>query len=477
MLPGRSVPVLTEMDVVVAGGGFPGVCAALAASRIGATVAIFERDGMLGGQAAAIYNFGLSAYIDNNGKQYVAGIPWEIVQKTIAEGQSDPMWHMVDFQRMEKDGIDAEMRRFDFTTHNMPSGYKCTTYVDPNAFRYVLQNMADKEGITTYLETPLSDVLLDDRLIKGIVVMGSYGPLAVKSKTVVDTTPHAAVAALAGVPFAYPQIYAGTHPRVAGIDIHRFLAYIVENLDDVEISGIETYDLDFLEHHIEMGKGFLIRGFGKLRAKAVREDPVYELTGYGPDSSSVFFYEREGCGTYWIHSSPELRQSSLDDPLHLSQTIAHFRKKQWVSHKLFREYVPGFEKAHLMDPYPHIDRALLRSKDPSEFTEYDIPWEHIETDGNCYEDSVARVMGHHDSGAATEGWQVPYRSLIPKELEGILVTGKPACRWLHTHGTHAAVGQAAGVAAALAAKEGCTLRELDVSKIQRELQRQAAIVF
>ena len=47
-MPEQSAPVLEEVDVVVAGGGFPGVCAAIAASRAGAKVAIVERDGMLG---------------------------------------------------------------------------------------------------------------------------------------------------------------------------------------------------------------------------------------------------------------------------------------------------------------------------------------------------------------------------------------------------------------------------------------------
>jgi hypothetical protein len=130
-----------------------------------------------------------------------------------------------------------------------------------------------------------------------------------------------------------------------------------------------------------------------------------------------------------------------------------------------------------MDVHPHIARALLRSQEPGEFTEYDIPWEHIERDGGLYEDSIARVMGHPDAGQAPEGFQVPYRSLIPRGLEGLLVTGKPACRFLHYHGTNAAIGQAAGVAAAVAAKDRTPLRALSVKEVQEELRRQGAVVF
>ena len=74
-------------------------------------------------------------------------------------------------------------------------------------------------------------------------------------------------------------------------------------------------------------------------------------------------------------------------------------------------------------------------------------------------------------------WQLPYRSLIPKGLEGVLITGKPACRFLHFHATHAAVGQAAGVVAALAARERVPLRKLAVRGVQEELARQGAVVF
>ena len=51
-LPAREVPELAEVDVAIVGGGFPGVCAAVTAARAGAKVALIERDGMLGGQAA-----------------------------------------------------------------------------------------------------------------------------------------------------------------------------------------------------------------------------------------------------------------------------------------------------------------------------------------------------------------------------------------------------------------------------------------
>ena len=470
-MPAREAPIQEDLDVVVVGGGFPGVCAAVAAARAGARVAIIERDGMLGGQAAEIYTFGLDGFIDNNGRQFVKGIPWEIVQRTLAEGQSDPAWKDVDYGRMEREGIEAEIQRFGMAAI---SPFKSQTYINPNAFRYVLQAMVDEEGVTTFLENPLVGVIAEGNQVRGVVAQGCYGPFAVTAKVVVDTTPHAAVAAVAGRSFSYPEVYTGTHPRVAGVNIHRLLEYIGDNPDDVEVKGVKSNAPEFLKDLIDRGIALLMAGFMKVRQKALTEDPIYKLIER--DDPALFFYDRDGCGTYWIHTN-EWRRTKLDNPLHLSRTIAEMRKRQWVTHKLFRDYVPGFEQSHLMDINPHIAMALLRSMESGGFTEYDIPKEHIEKDGKLYEDSIARVMGHPDNGQATEGFQVPYRSLIPKELDGLLVTGKPACRFLHYHCTNAAIGQAAGVAAAIAAKDGVPLRELSVAKVQGELKKQGAVVF
>jgi len=471
-MPERSVRVLERVDVVVAGGGFPGVCAAVGGARAGARVALVERDGMLGGQAAEIYTFGLDGFVDNSGRQFVRGIPWEIVQRTLAEGQSDPMWTDVDYGRMEQEGVEAEMRRFGMGA----ALTKSQTYINPNAFRYVLQTLADEEGITTFLESPLIGAMVEGHRLRGVVAQGGYDPFAVQGEVIVDTTPHAAVAGLAGRPFPYPEVYAGTHPRVAGVAIDRLLEYVGENPDDVEVRGALSNTPESLKELVAQGTALIMEGFMKARQRALAADPAYEVTGRGDPPTLLFFYDRDGCGTYWVHAS-EWRRTRLDDPAHMSRTVAELRKRQWLTHKLFREHVPGFERAHLMDVHPHIAVALLRSKDPGDFTEYDIPWEHIEKDGRLYEDAIARVMGHPDAGQAVEGFQVPYRSLIPKGLEGLLVTGKPVCRFLHYHGTNAAMGQAAGVAAAVAVRERAPLRELAVVRVQEELDRQGAVVF
>lgn len=471
-IPEREAADLGTYDVVIVGGGFPGVCAAVGAARAGAKVALIERDGLLGGQAAEIYTFGLDGFIDNSGSAFVKGIPWEVLQRTLAEGQSDPVWSRVDYERMEREGLSAEVARFGMSLRH----FKSQTYVNPNAFRYVLQTMVEEEGIALLMESPVYDAMIEGNRVTGVVINGGYGPCVVKASVVVDTTPQALVAALAGKPFPHPEVYTGTHPRVAGVNVHQLLGYLEGHPEDVEVLGVDSGALENLRVLISKDMALLMRGFGKLRERAITDDPAYMATGWGEPPALTFFYDRDGCGTYWIRSD-EWRYTRLDDHLHLSRAISEIRKRQWLTHKLFREYVPGFQRAHLVDIHPHIATALIRSKESGGFTEYDIPSGHIESDGELYTDSIVRVMGHPDAGQSPSGFQVPLRSLIPKGLEGMLVTGKPACRFLHYHCTNAAVGQAAGVAASVAAAEGVSLREIHIGRVQEELARQGAVVF
>ena len=54
-LNGRDIPVIGEYDVVVAGAGASGICAAVSSSREGKRTALIERYGMVGGNLTSGY--------------------------------------------------------------------------------------------------------------------------------------------------------------------------------------------------------------------------------------------------------------------------------------------------------------------------------------------------------------------------------------------------------------------------------------
>ena len=79
-----------------------------------------------------------------------------------------------------------------------------------------------------------------------------------------------------------------------------------------------------------------------------------------------------------------------------------------------------------------------------------------------------------------EGYDIPYRCLIPKQLDGLLVAGRAISSEQPPYESHRAmvpimaIGQAAGVAAALAAEAGIEVRQLEVTALQRGLIKQGA---
>ena len=48
---------------------------------------------------------GMDGFIDREGNHYAKGIPWEILLKTVAEGQSDPLWCKADYQKVAREGL------------------------------------------------------------------------------------------------------------------------------------------------------------------------------------------------------------------------------------------------------------------------------------------------------------------------------------------------------------------------------------
>ena len=261
------------------------------------------------------------------------------------------------------------------------------------------------------------------------------------------------------------------------MDIKALVKYVLEHGDDVKIHSLEEPTEANLQRRLELGVPMQFTGFRELLSQAAKEDSSFSELGLcvgGVDGGMLFFHESDGKGSYWINA-PELYDIDLDDPVAFSEKLLGMRRHQWLTHKFFKNHVPGFANASLGDTHPHIARVLEISKEPGGFTDYDVTWEEMETDSSTRDDLIIRIMGHPERGQSKSGWLLPYAALLPQGLEGLLVTGKPACRFIHYQGTCAAVGQAAGVAAAVAAHQGVPPRKLDPTAVREALRNQGVV--
>jgi hypothetical protein len=160
-----------------------------------------------------------------------------------------------------------------------------------------------------------------------------------------------------------------------------------------------------------------------------------------------------------------------------SRLEAALRIQAFETVQFLRRHAPGFEHAYLLFIAPYFGAR----GGPFIDGEYTLtPTEAYA--GQKFHDVLFRNIheGQPMHGGDPSGFDVPYRVLLPKGLDGLLVTGRGSAYIRRGHdptGMRArpsimVLGQAAGTAAALAASGGVTPKHLDVKKLQRELLKQ-----
>jgi FAD dependent oxidoreductase len=152
-----------------------------------------------------------------------------------------------------------------------------------------------------------------------------------------------------------------------------------------------------------------------------------------------------------------------------------------------RRYVPGFADAYVVQSGVHTGvRETRRIMGDYQLTAEDI------LQARKFPDVIARstypVDIHNPEGVGTilkrlppgEAYDIPLRCLLPKNVDGLIVAGRCISGSHEAHSSYrvmpvaTATGQAAGVCAALAIREGKTPREVEATSVQDELVRQGA---
>jgi hypothetical protein len=183
----------------------------------------------------------------------------------------------------------------------------------------------------------------------------------------------------------------------------------------------------------------------------------------------------------WVNMWGKENQNALD-VVNLSELQSEYRKEIWESVQKIRK-TPGYEEVFLLDTASQLGVRMSRILDG----EYRLTLEDTMT----YK-SFKDVIGI--SGAWTtmlyKGkkvpvserplWQIPYRSLLPKKTENLLVAGRCFCfekelvEDTRIIGTCLVTGHGAGAAAGLAIKERETVRDVNIGKLKETLKQQGA---
>ena len=193
--PVRKIPVVGNVDLLVCGGGFAGVAAAVSASRLGAGVMLLEKYGFLGGLVTSALVI-TTPPLDN-------GINLEIGGRLKDRGVYVPCRHS---------GEESEWL-------NMHA-------VDPEYIKYEFVRMLQESRVDFRFHVYIAGTIMEGRKIKGIVMETKAGRQAVLARMVVDATGDGDIAAFSGAPFRLLKKPMTMMFNMVGVDVPRVLAEI-----------------------------------------------------------------------------------------------------------------------------------------------------------------------------------------------------------------------------------------------------------
>ncbi len=455
--PRMKLPVVDEerygeFDVMVAGGGMAGIAAAIAAGRGGAKTLLVEKAGWLGGMgitgATCLHNFFniFGAHEGAKRMRVVGGIAQELVDRVGELGGG--MGHV----RMERGGEFVSM----------------ATPVEPEVFKLAAFQLCREAGVKLLLHTVLDEVRAGDGHVEGAVVWNKAGRSLVRAKQYIDCTGDGDLAAYAGAECEhFSADDAGAYPagftfRICNVD-----------LDTME-AELERYGLIWhLAHAVKPGgrKRELVRmglDMEKVRSLTGEQVPSYFF--------AVSVRPREMTYCNCINYGPN---DGLDAEA-LTEAEVAMREQMFGVADLFRRYVAGCEDCYVAGPAPSAGQRRGRAIR----CEHDLTQEDC-TEGRQFEDQIgcfSFIDNPRDLVREGGAYGIPYRALVPRGLDNVLIAGRMMTVDTAAHNSTRntacclVCGEAAGAAAAMAAKKGVGPREVDAEKLRAELKRGGALL-
>jgi hypothetical protein len=445
--PARDVDVIVETDVLVVGSGPGGLAAALAAARAGAGTVLLERNGCFGGNITQVGVEGLAWYrhehtVDCEG----IGIEFETRAKAMGAAMPEP--------QSLSHALDAEM------------------------FKHVADVLVREAGITPMLHRMAVSPVMEGAILRGVITESKAGREAILADRIIDATGDADIAFRAGAPtIKTPKeemMAVSVMFSMSGVDKRRFLDAVKadpQTYKDWEGNG--EWNIETSGKEDTLFSPFLRKPFKQALAAGLLPPNLSTIAGtWGAvsDQGDLTYLNLIGLAGY-----------DGTDPADLTAAEMEGRAQAIAAIGALQRFMPGCEGAKLRNFGMTAGVRDTRKIDAA----YNLTGDDVRGQAR-FEDAIGIfpefIDGYGILILPTTGryFHVPYRSLLPRGVDNLLVAG----RCIGGDKTsHAAVrnmmccavsGQGAGVAAALSAASGQPLAEIDIGAVQRELKRQGA---
>ncbi len=429
---------MERYNVIVIGGGPAGTAAAISAARLGQKVLLVESGNALGG---AMHNMLVLPFMEyytpirNCPNPFVLarGIFTEIVDRNIEI-----------MRELEGDG--AYFAR------------KPMSYFNEEYMKIVLSRMVREAGADILFHARFLSAETTDNRITSIQVVSRGEVLTLEADTYIDCTGDAEVAYRAGFP---------TRLGREGDNLCQPMTLCFR------LAGVDKEKI-FKPENIKLMQQLYREA--KLRGEI--SNPREDVLLFNTALPNV------------VHlNTTRVVMHNPTDPIAISEAEEIVREQVYEMFRFMRKYVPGCERAVLMSTASHIGIRESRMIDG----EYTLTQEDLL---NCtkFDDGIAAcnydIDIHNPEGSGTTHYYfkdytyytIPYRCLVPKNSANLLVAGRCISSTHEAQASYRVIpyvctlGEAAGVAAAIAIKNGSTVKDADVAEIQAQLRAQGAFI-
>ena len=415
---------ICSCDVLVCGAGPAGLGAAMAARRMGADVVLLERAALPGGTICAV--------------------PWMPVNRLYTDGCQRSRIHQEFIDNLLKFGP-ASGRPGKVNVIDGDGIHPHPVYAE-----LAIYDMLEAAGVRYRTHSPVSDAIVDGSRVVGAVVCEKRGPVAYRARVCIDATGDGDLAFAVGCAFEQGREEDGLHMPITlgislgGVDCGRFFEWYGDEKRPEFLKMLDEADKNgrYVATWYSMNRA-TVPGIVGVNHGAWRRQP---LTSDGLNAADLTAARRNG-----VHIAADLIQ-------------------------ILRENrVPGMESCF-------IDQlgGILGVRDTRRIVgEYTVTYEDSQQ-GPAFSDSVARKYGHIDGnqlfvGGMKSGFSYPYRAMLPRGVDGLLVAGRCGSATFLGHcagksmGNMMEIGIAAGTAAAMCAQRRETPRQLNIDDLRHAL--------
>lgn len=445
-------------QLLVVGGGPAGVCAAVAAARQGIRTLLIDSGNCLGGMGTkGLVGPFMTCYDAKGERMIIRGLFEEVVDRLVAIGGA-----------LHPSGI---RQGTEFTAWISEGHDHCTPF-DPELLKVVYDHLCKEAGVKVLYHANFVRPIMKGKRICGAVLLTPSGLEAARADMVIDATGDGTVAYRAGAPCVFGDPENGrVQPaslffRMNNVDTDALVAEVVPHLPEFRrVNGVSYRCLHWRVAEAEAaGKWDIARKSVNIY-KCVRDDE-------------------------WAVNCSRVTNIDATDSASMTAGEMAGRKQVEQLMQFFHEFVPGCENATLMSSGSILGIRESRHVkgehvlEAGELIDSVVPDDSILVASNSVD-----VHGGGKSALSTTyttikgNWYgVPYRSLVPVEVDGLLLAGRclsatsDAAGAVRVMPPAMAMGHAAGVAAALAVKGGLAPRNTDPEAIRKELLAQKAFL-